>query len=108
VMQAIAARSGTAPAAAGRGWRYWPLGWQVLGLTGACWMAATIALALPIASGWIGDVAATRAAVAMWQMFIAPIAAPVIAVVVVMCTACALLVAGLKYVAWERQWTLHS
>jgi hypothetical protein len=107
VMQAIAAGSRTAAAAAG-GWRYWSLGRQVLGLAGACWMAATMALALPIASRWIGDIAVTRGAVALWQMFIAPIAAPVIAVAAVMCTACAVLLAALRYVAWERRWTLHS
>ena len=108
VMQAIAAASRTATRATVGGWRCWSPGWQVLGLASACWLAATIALALPIASRWIGDVAVTRAAVALWQMFVAPIAAPVIAVVAVMCTASALLVAALRYVAWERRWTLHS
>jgi hypothetical protein len=107
VMQAIAAGSRTAGAAV-VGWRSWSLGWQVLGLVSACWMAAALALALPIASRWVGDMAATRAAVALWQTFVAPIAAPAIAVVAVMCTACAILVAALKYVAWERRWILPS
>jgi hypothetical protein len=108
VMQAIAAGPRAAAAAAGGGWRHWSLGRQVLGLAAACWMAATMALGLPIASRWIGDLAGMRAAVALWQTFVAPIAVPAIAVVAVMCMAGALLVAALKYVAWERQWTVHS
>jgi hypothetical protein len=107
VMQAIAAGS-QAVVAAGGGWRYWPRGRQVLVLAGACWTAATMALALPVAARWLAEIAVTRAAVALWQTFVAPIAAPAIAVVAVMCAASALLVAALKYVAWERRWTLHS
>jgi hypothetical protein len=76
-------------------------------LTAACWVAAALALGLPVASRWLADMAVPRAAVALWQMFVAPIAAPAIAIVVVMCAACAVLLAALKDVAWERRWT-HS
>lgn len=104
VMQAIAAAA-PASAVARAGWRSWPLAWQMLTLVVACSLAVAIALAVPLASMWIGNATAARAAAATWQIFFAPVVTPAIALMAVMCTATALLVAGLKHVAWEGQWT---
>jgi RNA polymerase sigma-70 factor (ECF subfamily) len=111
VMQAVAAAAQTVapatPASSAPGWRQWPLQWQLLGLVAASSMAAALVLALPLASAWIGSLPVTRAAAALWQTFVAPVAAPVLIFTAVMGTACALLVGALKHVAWEGQET-HS
>jgi hypothetical protein len=106
-MQAIAA-SARAVAAARVGWRRWPAGAQMFALVVACTIAAAIVIAVPLASDWIGDSAAARAAVLLWRTFFEPIVPAAIAVVAVMCTATALLVAGLKHVALEGPWTPHA
>lgn len=98
VMQAIALQE--TPAVARTGWRSWPLAGQMLALAVACSIAAAIAVAVPVASAVIANTAVARAAAALWQMFFGPMVTPVLVVVTVMCTACALLLAGLKYVAW--------
>lgn len=109
VMQAVAAleraHAGVTPAA---GWRQWPLVWQMLAVVIATSTAVALALVLSPAMEWLGSLAAARAASALWQTFVAPIALPVLVFTAVMGTACALLVAALKHVAWEGQESVHS
>lgn len=107
VLHAIAAASQTV-AAVGAGWRRWPIGWQLVALAAACWIAAAVVLGVPLAAQWIGQTPAAHAAVVLWRTVLAPITAPAIAIVAAMLTATALLVAALKHVAWEGRWTVHS
>ncbi len=102
VMQAVVAASATR-----EGWRQWPLAWQLLGLVAACCTAAALALAIPLTADWMASLPAARAAAALWQTFIAPIATPVLVLTAVMFAASALLVAALKHVAWEGQESSH-
>ena len=108
VMQAIAVAARAAAAGARIGWRSWPVVWQALSLVAACSLWLVVALALPLASLWIRNAGTVKTAAAVWDRFFAPIAVPAVAVVAVMCTATALLVAALKHVAWEGQRTSHS
>jgi hypothetical protein len=103
VMRAIAAAA--RPQA---GWRQWALHWQLLGLVVACSTAVAAAIGGSFLAGWIGGLAATRAAVVLWQTFVAPYALPVVALTAVMVTACALLAAALTHVALEGQEIPHS
>jgi hypothetical protein len=103
VMQAVAAA-----ARAQTGWRRWPLQWQLLGLVVACSTIVAVALGASVATVWIGSLASTRAAVVLWQTFVAPAAVPLAILTAVMCAACALLAAALKHVAWEGRETSLS
>jgi len=100
VMATSYAPSETVPAG---GWRRWPAAWQMLGLVAACSMAIAFGLALAVGAEWLGSLPAARAAAALWQVFVAPIAGPVLAFTAVMGAAGALLAAALKHVAWEGQ-----
>jgi hypothetical protein len=103
VMQAVAAA-----ARAQAGWRRWPLQWQMLGLVVACSAIVAVALGVSIATAWLGSLESTRAAVVLWQTFVAPAAVPLAILTAVMCAACALLAAALKHVAWEGRETSLS
>ena len=105
---ALAARAAATEVELRVGWRSWPAIWQALSLVAACSLVTIVALALPIASIWIRNVEAVRAAWAIWQTFFAPMVTPALTVMAVMCTATALLVAALKHVAWEGRWTSQS
>jgi hypothetical protein len=102
VMQAIALQ---AQAAADLlGWRRWPLAVQMLALVVACSIAAVIVVAVPLASSYLAATDTVKGAVAFWRMFIAPLVTPAMVAMSVMCTLSALLLAGLKHIAWEGQW----
>jgi hypothetical protein len=107
VMQAIAARA-YAVAVAPAGWRRWPPVWRALGLVVACSIVAAIVVGVPLLSSYVANMAGPRAVAGLWEMFVAPLVAPALVVVTVMCTAAALLLAALKHIAWEPQWTSHS
>jgi hypothetical protein len=98
VMAAIAAAA-RAPV----GWRRWPLHYQLLSVVAACSLVLVLALGLPLVEAWVAGLTAARMAAALWQTLVAPIAASVIVLIAVMGTACALLFAALKHVAWEGQ-----
>jgi hypothetical protein len=108
VMRAIAVAARTAAADVRVGWRSWPMIWQALSLVAACSLLTIVGVALPLASIWIHNVDAVRAAWATWRTFFAPMVTPALTMIAVMCVATALLVAALKYVAWEGQWTSQS
>ena len=93
VMRAV--RAGSA------GWRAWPLEWQLLSLVGAGSLVIACGVGLPVAQSWLSNLTAARAAAALWHTFLAPVAAPVVILTTVMCTASALIVAALKHLAWE-------
>jgi hypothetical protein len=101
VMQAIAA----AAARPETGWRHWALHWQLLGLVLAFSTAVAVVIGSTLLAGWVGNLAATRAVVTLWQTFVAPYALVAVALTAVMCVASALLAAALKHVAWEGQET---
>ena len=107
VMAAIAANA-AAQLQPQPGWRQWPLAWQMLSLVAAASVVLAIVVFVPLASAWIGGLETTRVAAALWRTLVAPLATPLIVLMGVMCTFSALLVAGLKHVAWEGQRTLHS
>jgi hypothetical protein len=98
VMRAVAAA-----ASREAGWRRWRLEWQLLSVCATGALALALVVALPLVEQWIAALPAARAVVALWDVFVAPVAAPFVAWTAVMCTACALLIAGLKHVAWEGQ-----
>jgi hypothetical protein len=98
VMQAVLA----AP-----GWRGWRLEWQLLYLVSACSLLIAVAIAVPRAVSWVGGLATTRALLLTWQIFLEPIAMPIVSGTAVLCTACALIVAALKHVAWEGREISH-
>jgi hypothetical protein len=106
VMRAVAAAASAAVAPMA-GWRQWAPIWQAATLVAALSIALSILLAVPVAASWVANLAVARATASLWREFAAPLAIPAITVVAVMCTACALLVAGLKHVAWEGQRTSH-
>jgi hypothetical protein len=103
VMQAVAAA-----ARAQTGWRRWPQHWQLLGVVVACSTIVAVALGTSLATAWIGSLESTRAAIVLWQTFVAPAAIPLTILTAVMCAACALLAAALKHVAWEGRETSLS
>ena len=94
-------RAVRAPSPSRNGWRHWALEWQLLSLVGACSTAAALVLVLPLLSAWVRSLPAARAVAVIWSTFLAPIATPAVVLIAVMCTACAVLIAALKHVAWE-------
>lgn len=110
VMQAVLAapeRGYGAPANLRLDWRSWRLEWQLLYLVSALSLLIAVAMAVPRAQSWIAGLTTTRAVTALWQMFLEPIAMPLVIWTAVMCTACALIVAALKHVAWEGREMSH-
>ena len=93
VMRAVRASSA--------GWRTWRPEWQLLSLIGAGSLILAVGLALTLAQSWLSSLSTARAAAALWHTFLAPVAAPLVILTTVMCTACALIVAALKHLAWE-------
>ena len=88
-------------------WRSWPLHWQLLSLVGACSLIIAVAFAVSRAQSWVAGLTATRAVVGLWQTCFEPVAMPLVILTAVMCTACALIVAALKHVAWEGREISH-
>lgn len=110
VMQAVrvgAERGYGVPASQMLDWRSWRLEWQLVYLVSAISLLIAVAIAVPRAVSWVGGLATTRALALTWQMFLEPIALPVVIWTGVMCTACALIVAALKHVAWEGREMSH-
>jgi hypothetical protein len=123
VMRAIAVAP---PAAAAAGWRTWPVAWQWVSLAVLASAGCAAAWVWSAAAAWLSAAvsspvepwslpslvtslqAAAISAGIIWRAFLAPIAGPAIGIVTVMCTACGLLGAALRYVAWEGQRTSHS
>jgi len=105
-----------------RAWLMWPLGWQIVSLVALATIVAGGAVLMPsarvaagdatskLASGLIGQVAATvnlldatmNAARVLWRALLEPLAAYALALVVLMCLACAVFGTALSRVAFGR------
>jgi hypothetical protein len=105
-----------------RAWLTWPLGWQIVSLVALATIVAGGAVLVPsarvaasdatskLASGVIGEVAATlnlldaamNAGRVLWRALLEPLAAYALALVVLMCLACAVFGTALNRVAFGR------